>query len=136
MAWPAASRERLATIALQPHYDGVLLVGRHQVPTVRWGLVEQPRFSGDGLVISIWTMTERFTWSSLTNFRIGPIVRKVDTISADFAPGFKPLGRQRLTTRLTRALEDADLNVSNLTKMETSELVERLNERQRRVIDG
>jgi hypothetical protein len=71
--------------------------------------------SDDGLVISIGTLTERFAWSPLTNFRMGPIVRKVDTISVDFAPGYKPHGRQRLTNRLTRALEHADLNVPILT---------------------
>ena|ERR1700686_2203965 len=92
--------------------------------------------SDDGLVISVGTMAERFAWSSLTNFRMGPIVRKVDTISVDFAPGFKPRGRQRLTTRLTRSLVHADLNVYNLTQVETSKLVELLNERQRRVTDG
>src|SRR5438105_11318228 len=32
--------------------------------------------SDDGLVISIGTMSQRFAWSSLKSFRLGPTVRK------------------------------------------------------------
>jgi hypothetical protein len=92
--------------------------------------------SDDGLVISIGTISQRFAWSSLMSFRVGPTVRKVDTISVDFAPGYKPRGRQRFTTLLTRAVAHADLNVGNLTQVETSKLVELLNERRRRATDG
>ena len=70
------------------------------------------------------------------SFRLGPTMPKVDTISVDFAPGYKPRGRQRLTTMLTRAVAHADLNVANLTQVESSKLVELLNERQRRATGG
>jgi hypothetical protein len=92
--------------------------------------------SDDGLVISVGTITQQFAWNSLMSFRLGPTVRRVGTISVDFALGYKPRGRQRLTTMLTRGVAHADLNVANLTRLETSKLVELLNERRRRATDG